>query len=138
MTPNEPNSAAPGAPKKDAVLLVDDEKPLLEVYAAALSPDGIRIERQVSTSAASEHEHGAETVAQSTTSKDPTPEEMDAMHEAGVKSFPAPTKGKGGQPLATVLAEGTDVSEVERACAERLGTLESMLYDLPKEKGAHQ
>lgn len=26
------------APKKDAILLVDDEKPLLDVYAAALSP----------------------------------------------------------------------------------------------------
>ncbi len=32
--------ANPGAeqPKKDAVLLVDDEKPLLDVYAAALAP----------------------------------------------------------------------------------------------------
>jgi FtsP/CotA-like multicopper oxidase with cupredoxin domain len=29
-----------------------------------------------------------------------TNEEMDAMHEAGVKSFPAPTAGLGGQPLA--------------------------------------
>jgi predicted ATP-grasp superfamily ATP-dependent carboligase len=43
-----------------------------------------------------------------------------------------------GQPLATVLAEGTDVADVEAACAERLADLESMLYDLPKEKGAHQ
>jgi DNA-binding NtrC family response regulator len=36
------NQAAPQAdaatPKKDAVLLVDDEKPLLEVFTAALSP----------------------------------------------------------------------------------------------------
>jgi manganese oxidase len=29
-----------------------------------------------------------------------TADEMDAMHEAGIKSFPALTKGKGGQPLA--------------------------------------
>jgi manganese oxidase len=28
-----------------------------------------------------------------------TADEMDAMHEAGVKAFPAPTKGLGGQPL---------------------------------------
>ena len=28
-----------------------------------------------------------------------TVDEMDAMHEAGVKSFPAPTEGLGGQPL---------------------------------------
>jgi two-component system response regulator HupR/HoxA len=31
-------SAAPAAPNKDAVLLVDDEKPLLDVFSAALSP----------------------------------------------------------------------------------------------------
>jgi FtsP/CotA-like multicopper oxidase with cupredoxin domain len=29
-----------------------------------------------------------------------TADQMDAMHEAGIKSFPAPTQGKGGQPLA--------------------------------------
>jgi len=38
MTQPDPKAAAPGAPKKDPVLLVDDEKPLLDVYAAALSP----------------------------------------------------------------------------------------------------
>src|SRR3954469_24698530 len=32
-------------------------------------------------------------------SDDLTADEMDAMHEAGVKAFPAPTKGLGGQPL---------------------------------------
>ena len=40
---NDPKAAAPAVakkepPKKDAVLLVDDERPLLEVYSAALSP----------------------------------------------------------------------------------------------------
>ena len=40
---NDPKAAGPAAPKKeapkkDAVLLVDDERPLLEVYSAALSP----------------------------------------------------------------------------------------------------
>ena len=38
MSPNDPKPAGIDAPKKDAVLLVDDEKPLLDVYAAALSP----------------------------------------------------------------------------------------------------
>jgi DNA-binding NtrC family response regulator len=38
MQPSDPKSAAGEAKPKDPVLLVDDEKPLLEVYAAALSP----------------------------------------------------------------------------------------------------
>jgi DNA-binding NtrC family response regulator len=38
MTPNDPRPAGPDAAKKDAVLIVDDEKPLLGVYAAALGP----------------------------------------------------------------------------------------------------
>lgn len=44
MTANDPKALAPdtpkkdSAPKKDAVLLVDDEKPLLDVFAAALAP----------------------------------------------------------------------------------------------------
>jgi DNA-binding NtrC family response regulator len=44
MTVNDPKALAPdtpkkeSAPKKDAVLLVDDEKPLLDVFATALSP----------------------------------------------------------------------------------------------------
>ena len=33
----------------------------------------------------------------------PSAEEMDAMHEAGVKAFPAPTAGLGGQPLAYTM-----------------------------------
>src|SRR3954470_14820770 len=37
MTQNDPKAAAPETPKKDAVLIVDDEKPLLDVYMAALS-----------------------------------------------------------------------------------------------------
>lgn len=38
MNPADEKVAAPEAPKKDAILLVDDEKALLEVFAAALSP----------------------------------------------------------------------------------------------------
>jgi DNA-binding NtrC family response regulator len=38
MQPSDPKSAAGEVKPKDPVLLVDDEKPLLEVYAAALSP----------------------------------------------------------------------------------------------------
>ena len=42
MNPTDPKPAGVEAkkelPKKDAVLIVDDEKPLLDVYSAALSP----------------------------------------------------------------------------------------------------
>ena len=36
-------------------------------------------------------------------------DEMDAMHEAGVKAFPAPTEGLGGQPLEYDLVDGVKV-----------------------------
>lgn len=38
MIPAELQPAGANAPKKDSVLLVDDEKPLLDVFAAALAP----------------------------------------------------------------------------------------------------
>ena len=38
MNQADPKAAASGAPKKDAVLLVDDEKALLDVFTTALSP----------------------------------------------------------------------------------------------------
>lgn len=38
MNPSDPKRPGSEAQKKDAVLLVDDEKSLLEVYQAALSP----------------------------------------------------------------------------------------------------
>jgi DNA-binding NtrC family response regulator len=38
MNPAAPPPAGPTTPKKDAVLLVDDEKPLLDVFTAALTP----------------------------------------------------------------------------------------------------
>lgn len=43
-----------------------------------------------------------------------------------------------GQPLATVLAEGNAVSDVQEACVQRLGLLETLLYDTSNEKGAQQ
>jgi predicted ATP-grasp superfamily ATP-dependent carboligase len=43
-----------------------------------------------------------------------------------------------GQPLATVIAEGISVAEVEAACRERLGTLETLLYDTANEEGARK
>lgn len=43
-----------------------------------------------------------------------------------------------GQPLATVIAEGLSVDEVQAACVQRLGALEILLYDHSNEKGALQ
>jgi predicted ATP-grasp superfamily ATP-dependent carboligase len=43
-----------------------------------------------------------------------------------------------GQPLATVLAEGNSVDDVQAACVQRLGQLETLLYDTSNEKGARQ
>lgn len=78
----------------------------------ALAPDGIRIERQPlaaadainNASPTDDHmamagEPAVSPATSSAQSTDPTAAEMDAMHEAGVKAFPAPTKGIGGQPL---------------------------------------
>lgn len=39
-------------------------------------------------------------------------DEMDAMHEAGVKAFPAATRGKGNQLLKPVMDRGTQVFEL--------------------------
>ncbi len=61
----------------------------------AVAPDGVRIVREPATSAR-QAEHGDAAQA------DPdamTVDEMDAMHEAGIASFPAQTEGLGGQPL---------------------------------------
>ncbi len=52
---------------------------------------------------------------------------------------PRPGSGIGaGQPLATVLAEGDDIDAVQATCAERLGMLETLLYDTSNEQGARQ
>ena len=56
------------------------------------------------------HEHGAPAAAR----RQPvtTADEMDAMHEAGVKAFPAPTAGLGGQPLAFTMDGDVKVFEL--------------------------
>lgn len=72
----------------------------------AIAPDGVRIERQTLVSAenhatALEQMPSMQSASQqpATGAGEPTADEMDAMHEAGIKSFPAKTKGLGGQPL---------------------------------------
>ena len=55
--------------------------------------------------AAEPHEHGrASAAAQTSTADDAlSVDEMDAMHEASVRAFPAATAGLGGQPLPFVM-----------------------------------
>ncbi|MCA9858190.1 MAG: hypothetical protein KC438_00640, partial [Thermomicrobiales bacterium] len=51
----------------------------------------------IAPSAAGHAEHGGAVAF--VQSDGPTVEEMDAMHEEGVRAFPAETNGKGGLPL---------------------------------------
>ena len=46
------------------------------------------------------------------TAQEPTADEMDAMHEAGVKAFPAPTAGLGGQPMPFTMDGDVKVFEI--------------------------
>ena len=59
------------------------------------------LSRDASVSLASGNEHSGHDAMPPASNQDAkmTADEMDAMHEAGVKMFPAETKGKGGQPL---------------------------------------
>jgi hypothetical protein len=69
----------------------------------AMAPVNVRIEREPAALAQStghDHETKAATAqTSSTNNEEPTADEMDAIHEAGIKSFPAKTEGLGGQPL---------------------------------------
>jgi FtsP/CotA-like multicopper oxidase with cupredoxin domain len=78
---------------------------------AAIAPAGLGLSRDPSVDAAavvpshdmagmSGESTGATASANQTAM---TADEMDAMHEAGVKAFPAPTAGLGGQPLQPVM-----------------------------------
>ncbi|MEA2596984.1 MAG: hypothetical protein QOF01_3453, partial [Thermomicrobiales bacterium] len=92
---------------------------LLGVSAAGavIAPDGLRLQRQAAANAAElVPGHGMSSMASASTSHAPaasqeamTADEMDAMHEAGVKSFPAPTAGLGGQPLEPVMDDDVKV-----------------------------
>jgi manganese oxidase len=70
--------------------------------------------KALGTAASGDHdEHGRATAAApaAPTAHDRS-EEMDRMHEAGIKSFPAPTKGKGNQLLAPRIDKGVKVFDL--------------------------
>jgi FtsP/CotA-like multicopper oxidase with cupredoxin domain len=66
--------------------------------APAVPPPGT-----IALAAAPDHQHDGAALAAAQDQDGPTADEMDAMHEAGVKAFPAQTKGLGGQPLPFTL-----------------------------------
>lgn len=77
---------------------------------AALAPTGLHLNQPMSADAAeavpshSMTGMGSEdTSTTSTNQEEMSADEMDAMHETGVKAFPAPTAGLGGQPLEYVM-----------------------------------
>ncbi len=65
----------------------------------AAAPVTVRVETGTAHAASVSHEQHAP-AAPAANAQEMSADEMDAMHEAGVKAFPAPTEGLGGQPLA--------------------------------------
>lgn len=69
------------------------------VGAAGAATQVLGNSSSVVASATGSHDHETTVVTSSAAQSDLTVDEMDTMHEAGVASFPAPTAGKGGEPL---------------------------------------
>ena len=57
----------------------------------------------------SDHDMDMTTTSHQDSHDDMTNDEMDAIHEAGIKSFPAATEGLGGQPLEPLMDGDTKV-----------------------------
>jgi FtsP/CotA-like multicopper oxidase with cupredoxin domain len=82
----------------------------LGTIGAAITPGVSRISSGTAIAAAeASHQH-----AQTEPADGESADEMDAMHEAGVKAFPATTEGLGGQPLDYTM-DG-DVKVYELVC----------------------
>src|SRR5215218_9179525 len=82
----------------------------------AVAP-AVRIEGGIASAAADAgHAHEAALITKSApaaqSDDEPTAEEMDGMHEAGVKAFPAATQGLGGQPLEFTMDGDTKAFKI--------------------------
>src|SRR5215210_2648142 len=66
---------------------------------AAVAPSATRAIPAAAAETGHEHVEPAVAAAPPAQNAPTSAEEMDAMHEAGVRSFPAQTEGLGGQPL---------------------------------------
>jgi len=80
-------------------------------------PAGISVlERRTDSTSTSGHPMDPATQAAPARAAATTADEMDAMHEKGVKAFPAKTAGKGNMPLQPRLVNGVKVFEL--TCSE--------------------
>ena len=87
--------------------------------AIAASPVSIHIDPSPAAAENASHsmgDHETTTTSSANQQTTPTADEMDAMHEAGVKAFPAPTAGLGGQPLEFTMDGDTKVFKL--TCSE--------------------
>jgi FtsP/CotA-like multicopper oxidase with cupredoxin domain len=89
----------------------------VSAVGAAVAPTRVEVSlnpEAMAASAAAIHEHDTAngTDPANQTEGTPSVDEMDAMHEAGVKSFPAPTAGLGGQPLEFTMDGDVKVFEI--------------------------
>jgi FtsP/CotA-like multicopper oxidase with cupredoxin domain len=83
----------------------------LGAIGAAAAPARIEIGTDAAVAASSDHPHDGASAALAQ-SDEVTADEMDAMHEAGVKAFPAATEGLGGQPLPFTMDGDVKVFDV--------------------------
>ena len=75
----------------------------------AMEGENVAAAPDTSTEGSGSHNAQATPGASTGTAGDMTADEMDAMHEAGVTSFPAETEGLGGQPLEYEMDGDTKV-----------------------------
>src|SRR5690606_615022 len=80
----------------------------------ALAPESMHLSSARAAEIANHADHEEIATTSNIQSDGPTADEMDAMHEEGVKSFPAATNGKGGMPLEFTM-DG-DVKVFELTC----------------------
>ncbi|MCC7023126.1 MAG: multicopper oxidase domain-containing protein [Thermomicrobiales bacterium] len=89
----------------------------VSAVGAAVAPARVEVSlnpEALAASAAAAHEHDSANGADQANQTEGTPsaDDMDAMHEAGVKSFPAETAGLGGQPLDFTMDGDVKVFEI--------------------------
>jgi FtsP/CotA-like multicopper oxidase with cupredoxin domain len=90
---------------------------LLGVSAVGAAAAPARVEVHAGTALTAAHASGDHDSmllksAPATQSEEPTADEMDAMHEEGVKAFPAPTEGLGGQPMEFTMDGDVKVYDI--------------------------